>query len=227
MMILIAPLAARRRVVALELQGHGRTSDSDRPLTLATLGDDVAGAIEALGLGRSDVVSFSYGADAALRAAIQHPTRVRRLVAISTAHARTGWNPRARRDMEEVEAGLAHWLTDKPIGKLAQTWPEPARFPQFLDKMGALLSQEHDWSSEIAKLSLPVMLMFGDHDAISAQHMIEFYQLLGGGMGGHGLQNNRLSRARLAVIPGYTHDTLLSAPELAPLIERFLAEPDC
>jgi hypothetical protein len=105
------------------------------------------------------------------------------LVAISTAYARKGWDARARRDMEEIAAGLAHWLTDEPIGKLAQTWPQPARFPQFLDKMGALLSQEHDWSSEIAELAIPVLLMFGDHDSIARQHITEFYQLLGGGMG--------------------------------------------
>lgn len=81
---LVQALADGRRVVAVELQGHGRTADTDRPLRLETMGDDVAALIERLGLGRADVVGYSLGGDVALRTAIPHSDRMRRLVVLST-----------------------------------------------------------------------------------------------------------------------------------------------
>jgi pimeloyl-ACP methyl ester carboxylesterase len=62
---LIQALTDGRRVVAVELQGHGRTADTDRPLRLETRGDDIAALIERLGLGQSDVVGYSLGGDVA------------------------------------------------------------------------------------------------------------------------------------------------------------------
>src|SRR3954471_22300352 len=73
-------LAGHRRVIAVDLQGHGHTADIDRPLRAESLAGDVAALIEHLGLDRADVMGYSLGGMAALRTAIQHPDRVRRLV---------------------------------------------------------------------------------------------------------------------------------------------------
>jgi pimeloyl-ACP methyl ester carboxylesterase len=139
MMPLVGPLAKTRRVVAVELQGHGRSPDTDRPLTLATMGDDAAAIIDALDLGPTDVIGYSFGGLSALRAAIQHPDRVRRLVVISSPYARSGWYPEAQQGMASVGAALAEALKATPAGKFAEQWPEPQRFPQFLDKLGKAL----------------------------------------------------------------------------------------
>ena len=79
-------LASGRRVITVDLQGHGRTADVDRPLRFQTMGDDIAALIGHLGLGsgaEADVMGYSLGAGIALRTAIQHPDLVRRLVIVS------------------------------------------------------------------------------------------------------------------------------------------------
>src|SRR5947207_1552815 len=140
----VRPLAKTRQVIAVEMQGHGRTADTDRPMRFATLGDDVAALLDHLGIPRADVAGHSFGGACAIRAAIQHPDRVRRLVVISSPHARSGWYPEAREGMSQVGASMAQSMMATPTGKLSKGWPEPRRFAPFLDKMGKLLSEDYD-----------------------------------------------------------------------------------
>ncbi len=225
MMAIITPLAETRKVIALELQGHGRSPDTDRSMSLETFGDDVAAVIDALRLGQADVAGYSLGADAAIRAAIQHPDKVRRLVVISTAFKKNGWYPEVQEGMGSVGAALASEMKDTPTAKFAAQWPDPQRFPQFLDKMGAMMREDYDWSAEIPKLPMPVMLVFADHDSVSQRHVAEFFALLGGGITEPGWQNTKFTRARLAIIPGYSHYNLGTAPELGPVVDKFLTDP--
>lgn len=225
MMPLIEPLAKARKVIALELQGHGRTPDTDRPLALATLGDDVAAVLDKLNVPQADIAGYSFGADVALRTAIQHPSKVRRLIVISTACAKRGWYPKAQEGMGSVSAALAEPMKNAPVAKFAREWPEPQRFPKFLDKMGAMMREDYDWTAEVKQLPMPVMLVFADHDSVSQQHVAEFFALLGGGITEPGWQNTQFTRARLAVIPSYSHYNFMSATEIPPYIERFLRDP--
>jgi pimeloyl-ACP methyl ester carboxylesterase len=221
----IEPLAAKRQVIAVEMQGHGHTADTDRPLRFTTLGDDIAALLDHLEIPTADVAGHSFGAAAAMRAAIQHPHRVRRLVVISSTAAKAGWYPEARRGMSHVGAAMAANMIRTPTGKLSTLWPEPHRFPQFLDKMGQLLSEDYDWSPEIAALPMPVLLVFADNDSISQQHVADFFALLGGGVKEPGWMNTQLSRSRLAVVPGYSHYNFLVSPEVPQIVSRFLADP--
>lgn len=225
MMTIAAPLAKHRKVIALELQGHGRSPDTARPITFETLGNDVAAVIDKLGFRQADVAGLSLGGAVALRTAIQHPSKVRRLIVISSGYARRGWYPEAREGMASVGAALADTMKEMPTAKFSRDWPEPERFPQLLDKLGKLLGQDYDWSAEIKQLPMPVMLVFADHDSLSQAHIAEFFALLGGGITEPGWQNTRFTRARLAVIPGYSHYNFISSPEIAPAIDKFLADP--
>ena len=224
MALLIQALSDERQVIAIELQGHGRSDDTDRPLRLETMGDDVAALIQHLGLGKTDVVGYSLGGDVALRAAIQHPDRVRRLVVLSTPYARFGWYPEVLEGMAQVNSKMAEQMKETPTGVAARDWPQPERFPQFLDKLGAMLAKDYDWSPEVRRLQMPVMLVYADHDAISTRHIAEFFTLLGGGLKDPGWQNTQLTNARLAIIPGYSHYNFFTAPELGPIIKKFLAD---
>jgi pimeloyl-ACP methyl ester carboxylesterase len=225
MMAILAPLATTRKVIALELQGHGHSPDTDRPVSFETFGDDVAAVIDKLGLGRADVAGLSLGGTVAIRVAIQHPNKVRRLALISSPYAKHGWYPEAQKGMGAVGASFAEPMKDTPTGKLAREWPEPERFPKFLDKFGAMMGRDYDWSSDIPKLPMPVMLVFADHDSVSQKHIAEFFALLGGGISEPGWQNTKFTRARLAVISGYSHYNFVGAPEIGPVIGKFLADP--
>jgi pimeloyl-ACP methyl ester carboxylesterase len=221
----LAPLAKTHQVIAVELQGHGRTADTDRPLSFETMGDDIAALLHQLTIAKADIVGLSLGAAVGLRTAIQHPEKVRRLVVISSPYAKRGWYPAAQEGMGNISAAMAENMRQTPTGKFSEQWPEPQRFPQFLDKMGKMLGASYDWSADVKKLPMPVMLVFADNDSVSQTHIAEFFALLGGGVKEPGWQNTQLSQARLAIVPGYSHYNVVSAPKLAPIIAKYLADP--
>jgi len=221
----VRPLAKTRRVIAVEMQGHGRTADTDRPLSFATMGDDIAALVDSLRIPKADLVGHSFGGANAIRAAIQHPDRVRRLIVISSPHAKSGWYQQAQEGMSQVGAAMAKHMMQTPTGRLSQQWSEPQRFPTFLDKMGKLMSEDYDWSADIAKLPMPVLLVFADNDSISQKHIAEFFALLGGGVKEPGWVNTQLSKSRLAVVPGYSHYNFITSLEVPQIVGKFLADP--
>ena len=221
----IQPLANHWQVIAVEMQGHGHTADTDRPLRFATLADDIVALLDHLGIRSAYVAGHSFGAACAIRTAIQHPDRVRRLVVISTAYARSGWFPEAQHGMAQVSGAMAADMMQTQTGKLSSSWPEPDRFPRFLDKMGQLLGADYDWSGDIAKLPMPVLLVFADNDSVSQQHIAQFFALLGGGIKEPGWIDTQLSRSRLAVVSGYSHYNFLSSPEVPQIVDTFLSDP--
>jgi pimeloyl-ACP methyl ester carboxylesterase len=221
----VQPLAKTRCVIAVELQGHGRTADTDRPMSFPVMGDDIAALLDHLNIPKADLVGHSFGGASALRATIQHRDKVRRLVVISSPSARSGWYPEAQRGMSQVSAAMAENMMQTPTGQFSRQWPEPRRFPQFLDKMGKMLSENYDWSKDVAQLPMPVLLIFADNDSISQKHIAEFFALLGGGVKEPGWQNTQLSRSRLAIVPSYSHYNLLTSPEVPQIVGKFLADP--
>ena len=221
----LQPLARSRRVIAVEMQGHGHTADTDRPMRFSTLADDIAALLEYLEIPSADVVGHSFGGAVAIRVAIQSPEKVRRLVVISSPQARSGWYPEAREGMAGVGAAMAEHMTRTPTGQLSREWPEPQRFPRFLDKFGKLMSEDYDWSADVARLPMPVLLVFADNDSVPQRCVAEFFALLGGGVKEPGWMNTQLSRSRLAVVPGYSHYNFLSSPEVPGIVEKFLVDP--
>jgi pimeloyl-ACP methyl ester carboxylesterase len=221
----VQPLAKTRQVIAVEMQGHGRTADTDRPLSFAAMAGDIVALLDHLKVPKADLAGHSFGGEIAIRAAIQYPERVRRLVVISAPYAKSGWYPEAQQGMSQVGAAMAGNMMHTPTGKFSKQWPEPERFPQFLDKMGKLLSEDFDWSPDIAKLPMPVLLVFADNDSVSQKHVAEFFALLGGGVKEPGWLNTQLSKSRLAVVPGYSHYNLITSHELPGIIGKFLVDP--
>ena len=221
----IQPLATTRQVIAVEMQGHGHTADSDRPMSYPTMGDDIAALLDYLEIPRADLAGYSFGGASAIRASIRHPDNVRRLVVISSPYARSGWYPEAQQGMSQVGAAMAENMMQTPTGKLSKEWPEPQRFPRFLDKFGKMVSADYDWSGDIAKLPMPVLLMFADNDSVSQKHVADFFALLGGGVREPGWFNTQLSTSRLAVVPGYSHYNFITSPEVPQIIGKFLADP--
>jgi pimeloyl-ACP methyl ester carboxylesterase len=221
----VQPLAQTRRVIAVEMQGHGRTADTDRPMSFTTLGDDIAVLLDHLEIAKADLVGHSFGGASAIRAAIQQPEKVRRLVVISSPYARSCWYPETQEGMGRISASMAENMMQTPTGKSSKQWPEPQRFPQFLDKMGRMMSEDYDWSADITKLPMPVLLVFADNDSISQKHVAQFFALLGGGVKEPGWQNTQLSKSRLAVVPGYSHYNFITSLEAPQIIRKFLDDP--
>jgi pimeloyl-ACP methyl ester carboxylesterase len=216
------PLSETRQVIAIDLEGHGRTGLRETPMSLERIGDDVAAVLRHLGISQADVAGYSHGADAAIWMAVRHPEMVRNLIVIATGFAREGWYPETQEGMSAVGASLAEPMKATPI---FEGYGHPEQFPLFLDRMGELMRKDWDWSAEIRALPMPVLLIFADHDSVSMHHIAEFFALFGGGVSEPGLFDPQFSRARLAIIPGYSHYNLGQAPEVAQVIERFLTQP--
>jgi pimeloyl-ACP methyl ester carboxylesterase len=223
---LLPLLATKRRVIAADLQAHGRTADIDRPLSIEAMGDDIAGLMKHLGIEKADIMGYSLGAGVALRTAIQHPELVKKLVLVSIVFRRDGWYPEVLAGMAQVGAASAEAMKPSPMYQMyARIAPRPADWPVLLTKIGEALRKDYDWSPEVAAVKAPTMLVFGDADAVRPEHMVEFFQLLGGGKKDAGWDGSGMSNARLAILPGLTHYNLFSSPALAPTVTAFLDAP--
>lgn len=211
-------LSAGRRVIAVELQGHGRTPDVDRPLTYDSMADDVAALIRHLDIPRADVMGLSLGAGVALRTAIRHPELVRRLVVVSFPCRRDGWFPEVRAAFDQMGPAAGEVMERSP---LAQLYPN-VDWRTLLGKIGDLQRRDYDWSADVRAVEAPTMLVFADADAVRPAHIVEFFGLLGGGQRDAGLDGSLRPAARLAVLPGLTHYTISGDPALAAAVAPFL-----
>jgi pimeloyl-ACP methyl ester carboxylesterase len=221
--LVLPALAKTRQVIAVDLQGHGRTNLGDRPIDLTDIGNDLAIVLDKLGFEQVDVAGYSFGGGAGLRLAIQHPTVVRRLVVISAPFAQTGFFPEMLPQQAAVSAALTEQMKETPMYKsYVAVAPNPKDFPRLLDRMGEFMRRPYDYSGDVKKLSMPVMLVFGDADMTRPEHIVQFYQLLGGGLKDAGWQREHMSRNRLAIIPDVTHYEMFLSPALVPTILPFL-----
>ena len=216
---IIPRLAKTRRVYALEFQGHGRTTDIDRPITYQNLADDVAAFMDAVGLKRADVFGYSMGAGAGLQLAIRHPDKVNKLVSASGAYDVAGWQPAFTAMIPQMTVEM---LVNMPFAaeykKLA---PNPDGFPELARKLIALEKEPMAWEAEVKALKTPVLIITGDADVATLEHSVAMFRLLGGGVMGD--MGPPLPASRMAVLPATSHTAVITQVDLLmALIEPFL-----
>jgi pimeloyl-ACP methyl ester carboxylesterase len=220
---ILPQLTKGRRVITADMQAHGHTADVDRPLRYETMGDDVAGLIEHLGLAQADVMGYSLGAATALRLAIQHPSLVRRLVLTSFPCRRDGWFPESLAGMDQMGSQLAPMLMQSPLYDIySQVAPRVEDFPVLLDKTGELLRRDYDWSADLARITAPTMLVYADADAVRPAHIVDFYARLGGGLRDAHWDGSARPVTRLAILPSQTHYDIFGSPGLPAAVVPFL-----
>lgn len=220
---LIGELSKKRTVIAVDLQGHGRTADIDRPMSFPNLADDVAGLIRYLGIQKADLMGYSMGGVVALRTVVESPELVGKLVVVSSTFSRDGWYPEIVVGMSSFGASTAEQLKSTPMYvSYAREAPRPTDWPVLCTKLGAMARENYNWTGEVAKIRAPVLLLFGDADAVQTAHAVRYFELLGGGKRDGGWDGSGVPTARLAILPGVTHYTILASPLLAPLVTDFL-----
>jgi pimeloyl-ACP methyl ester carboxylesterase len=217
----LAELAKRRQVIAVHLQAHGRTPDTDRPLRCETLGDDVAALIGHLNLGKADVMGYSLGADVALQTAIRHPDVVDRLVLVSGTMRKDGSYPEVVAAFNQLEANAATIGGSVKASPLGQAYPD-VDWTNLFRKVGDLTKRPFDWSADVAKVRARTLLVFADADSIRPEHMVEFWKALGGGQRDAGLDGSLRPANQFAIVPNTTHYTVVVDPTLPEIVERFL-----
>jgi pimeloyl-ACP methyl ester carboxylesterase len=219
----LAELAKTRKVIAVDLQGHGRTALGDRPFKLESIGDDMAAIVKKLGHEQVDVMGYSLGGGIAFRMAVQQPQSVRRLVIASAGYSDDGYFPELRQQQNAVGAVMAEQMKGTPMYEsYMRLAPRKQDFPRLLDTLGNFMRAKYDYSADVARLKGPVMLVFADADMYKPEHIVKFYQLLGGGLKDAGWQREHMSPNRLAIIPDQTHYDLFLSPRLVPTVLPFL-----
>jgi pimeloyl-ACP methyl ester carboxylesterase len=222
-------LAAGHEVITVDLQGHGRTADVDRPISVITMGDDIAALIEHLGLSKPDLMGYSLGGGVAFQAASNHPDLVRRLVIVSVNIRRNAIYADMLAQQGQMDAGAAELMKQTPMYQsYVRVAPRPEDFPRLLEKMGSAMAQDYDFSDQVRALEVPTLLVAADADMFPPSHAVEVFALLDGGQrdGGWMGEGRPKGGHALAILPGLQHYNIFMSPLLAQAALAFLDAPD-
>ena len=216
----INELAKTRKVIAVELQGHGRTADIDRDITAENLADDVSALLDHLKISKADILGYSLGGSVAMQCAIRHPEKVRKVVSISAVIRLDGWVKEGREALPNLTAEV---FKGSPMeAEYKRLSPTPDKFPDFIKHVVAMASKPYDFGADKFKATkAPFFFIHGDADGVRFEHIAEMYRLKGGG-NIHGDMQPR-SASRLTILPDTTHVTLMNHRQtLVPMINAFL-----
>ncbi len=215
----IGELSKTRKVIAVEMQGHGRTADIEREFGDENLADDVAALLDYLKIPRADLIGYSMGGGVAMECAIRHPDKVRKVVVISSTFRRDGMVKEARGAIPKLTAEA---FKGSPIEtEYKKLSPTPNGFPDFVKHLIAMASKPHDFGADKLKATkAPMFFIHWDADGIRLEHIAEMFRLKGGET--HGDMGPR-SESRLAILPDTTHVTLMERmPVIVPMVNDFL-----
>ena len=215
----IDELSKTRKVIAVEMQGHGRTADIERDLTSENLADDVAALLDYLKIPRADLIGYSMGGGVAMQCAIRHPDKVRKVVVISSMFRRDGSVKEARDALPKLTAEA---FKGSPIEtEYKKLSPTPNGFPDFVKHLIAMASTPFDFGADkLRATKAPMFFIHGDADGVRLEHIAEMFRLKGGEV--HGDMRPR-SASRLAILPDTTHVTLMDRmPVIVPMVNDFL-----
>ena len=216
-------IASARKVIGVDLQSHGRTPAAERPMRFETMANDIVELLDDLRLERAALMGFSLGGGVALTTGFDHPERVERLVLVSTPFRRSGWYPEMTAGMDSMGPEIAEPFKQTPMySEYARIAPNVDGWPKLVEQLTTLLKQDYDWSDEIPKLTMPVMIVAGDADGLSPAHAVEFFELLGGGRRDANWDRSGMTEHRLAILPGATHYDIHALPARAEAVIPFL-----
>jgi pimeloyl-ACP methyl ester carboxylesterase len=218
-------LTEHHQVITVDLQGHGRTADIDRPIDARLMADDIAALIDHLELEKPDIVGYSLGGGVAFFTAVKYPEKLGKLVCASAHVRRDAIPPEMLAQQEQVSAAAVPFMKDTPMYQhYVQVAPRPDDFGQLLDKVGESMGKDFDYSEEVRGLQVPTLIVCADADMAPPSHYIEIFKLLDGGLrdGGWMGEGRPKGGHALAVLPGLTHYNLGVSPLFATVILDFL-----
>jgi pimeloyl-ACP methyl ester carboxylesterase len=216
---LIPELSKTRKVIALELQGHGHTPFSERKLSITSLAKDVEGVMDYLKIDSADVAGFSMGGSVAYQFAVQSPKRLKRLVIISSTYKTGGWLPIVNGGFKDFKPDF---FDNTPLKTAYDAVaPDKTKWRSFIEQMIVFAGEPFDvGDANIAKIAAPVLLIAGDNDGLDKVELMKTYQLLGGGVSAD-LQP--MPKSQLAIVPSQAHVSLMMQTKtILDYLESFL-----
>ena len=221
-------LAQDRKVIGVDLQGHGGTGPLRRPMTFENMAIDIAELIRFLGYEKADVLGYSLGGATALRLAIDHPEVVDRLVLVSMTYAFANWHQYNYEGMKAIGADpetAAQSLIGTPQHQtyVMKAPGGEASFVEAVKEVGSLLgAEDYDWSAEVPNVRAPTLVVYADWDAVRISAATKLFELLGGGAQDAGWDRSGMGQNHFAVIPNATHYDIVVNPEVSRVAMPFL-----
>ncbi len=222
---ILPTLADHHEVITVDLQGHGRTADIDRPLDVQLMAGDICALIDHLGLAQPDVVGYSLGGGVAFFTASKCPAKVRRMVMISANITRQAIPPEMLAQQGQVNSASVEFLKETPMyQEYVRVAPHPENFGPLLDKIGEALAKDFDFSEEVRALAVPTLIVAADADMAPPSHYVEAFKLLDGGLRDGGWEGEGRPKGghALAILPRLTHYNMAQSPLVAATILDFL-----
>lgn len=219
----LAEMAKNFKVIAIHARGHGLSRDSDAPWSVEQAADDVAAVLNDRGIEKASVMGYSFGGKIALQFAFRHPDMLDKLVIVSAGYAKDGDYPEVKAafaKMPDMADAVGNSIAQSPLGQL---YPD-VHWPSLMRKSGTLGMRDYDWTDGVKAIAAPTLLVFADADSIRPEHVVTFYQLLGGGQRDAGMDGSLRSPSRLAIIPGATHYTIMGVPAVMQHATEFLRD---
>ena len=215
----IGELSKMRKVIAVEMQGHGRTADIKRDFSYENLADDVAALLDHLKIPSADLIGYSMGGGVAMQCAIRHPEKVRKVVSISARFRQDGL---VKEGLDAFPKLTPEAFKDSPIEiEYKKLSPTPDKFADLVNHIKAMASKPFDFGADkLRATKAPMFFIHGDADGVRLEHISEMFRLKGGKV--HGDMRPR-SASRLAILPDTTHVTLMDRmPVIVPMVNDFL-----
>lgn len=216
---LIPELAKTRKVIAIELQGHGHTPFSDRKLSRAILASDVEKVMDYLKIDSADIAGYSFGGQVAYQFAIQSPKRLKKLVIISSVYKSEGWITEVNGAFKKMKP---EFFANSPL-QIAYdaVAPDKTKWNKFVEQMIALAGEPFNLGDDnIAKITAPVLIISGDNDGMDKIELAKTYKLLGGGVAA---DFQPMPKSHLAIIPNQSHVSLMKqTKEIFGYLDSFL-----
>jgi pimeloyl-ACP methyl ester carboxylesterase len=215
----IEELSKSRKVIAVEMQGHGRTADIDRDFSYENLADDIAAMLDYLEIEQADLLGYSMGGGVAMQVAIRHPEKVRKVVSVSAVFRHDGWVKEALDMYPQLTAdALKGTPMETEYKKLS---PTPGAFPDFVKRVISMDLKPYDFGADkLDATRAPFLFIHGDADGVRLDHVAEMFRLKGDEIMG---DVRPRSASRLAVLPDTTHVTLMEKRDaIIPMVNDFL-----
>ena len=206
----------------MEMQGHGRTADIDRPFSFESMADDVAAALKHMGIDSADVLGYSMGGEIAWQLAIRHPKAVRRLIIVSSVYKYDGWSAETRNILPMLTPEMFEPTPIKTeYDRLA---PDPKHWKQFISKMKQFVTTPFDFGAEkIKAIKSPTLIIAGDGDGVTPEHAVEMYRLRGGK---YMIDFGPVPTTQLAIYPGASHISVMMQTDwINSIVTTFLDGP--
>jgi pimeloyl-ACP methyl ester carboxylesterase/uncharacterized protein YndB with AHSA1/START domain len=220
-------LAKSNKVIAADLQGHGRTADIDRPLSPELMADDIIALLKYLKIEKTDLMGYSLGGGVALQVAFKRPEMVRKLVIVSIPFKKNGFYPEILAQQAQIGPEAAEFMKQTPMYQLyAKIAPRVEDWPVLLTKIGKAMKIDYDWTPRLKTLKTPTLFVAGDADMFPPSHAVEFFGLLGGGQRDGGWDGSGKTKSQLAILPNTTHYDIFMSPALVLTVLSFLNSKD-